>query len=162
MKKNWLLLLFIFFVSLLEATVFSHLMLFRTKPDLLLAMVVIMAITLKPNQALLFSLASGIFKYMFGAGVFGIYILLFPLWCFLIIKLSRKISLDNDIAGIVLIFFVDILQNIFIRLGLLFAGIYITWYVFLKIIFLEAVYTTVMSPFILKSYKFFKLHIKYK
>lgn len=156
MKKNSGLLLFIFFTSLLEATVFNHLMLFRTKPDLLLTLVVVLALSLKPNQALLLSLVCGIFKDILGAGVFGAHILLFPLWCFLIIKLSRKISLENNIICIILVFLINIIQNIFFRLVFLFSGIYIAWYVFLRIIFLEALYTSAIFPLMLKTYKLLK------
>lgn len=156
MKNNLGLLLFIFFISLLEATVFNHLMLFRTKPDLLLALVVVLALSLKPNQALYLSLICGLFKDILGSGVFGTHILLFPLWCFLIIKLSREISLENGVICIILVFLINIIQNIFFRLFFLFSGVYISWYVSLRIIFLEALYTCAVFPLMLKTYKLLK------
>jgi rod shape-determining protein MreD len=156
MKKNLGLVLFIFFISLIESTVFNHLMFFRTKPDLLLGLVVIMALTLKPNQFLVLSLVCGICKDIFGSGAFGAYTLLFPLWCFLINKLSREISLENDVVCIILVFIVNIAQNIIYRLILLFSGVYVAWYIFLRIIFLEAIYTAAVFPLILKSYRFLK------
>jgi cell shape-determining protein MreD len=81
---------------------------------------------------------------------FGIHTILFALWSLLIIKLSRKISFDNDYMKIALLAAVVLFNNIIIRLVFLFLNNFISWGIFLRITFIDSLYTVLIFPLILK------------
>lgn len=143
----------VFFISilllgLLEVTILEFLKIFNVKPNLLLISAVVLSLSLEFKLAFALSVFAGLLKDVFSLNAFGINILLFPLWSFLILKLSKKVSLENDIIRIVLIFIVVISNDIIIKLIFSSLGRFIPLGVFLRTTFLEALYTAAALSFI--------------
>jgi len=148
--KNLIFIAVILFFALLQATILNYLNIFNVKPDLLLTSVVIACLYLEPVQAISLSIFAGVMKDIFSVNAFGINTILFFLWSFLVIKLSREISFDSSYVRLVLIFIIAILNNIVIRLIFLFLGNFISWGIFLRITFIEPLYTALIFPLALK------------
>ncbi len=149
--------LFIVICGLLQVTVADYFKIFNIKPDLLLTSAVIAGLFFEPVWAISFSILSGLIKDIFSVSVFGMHALFFSIWCFLIITISRKISLDDDYIKLAILFILVILNNITIRLVLLFAGNFVSWGIFLRIAFVEALYTALIFPLVLKSMRHLSL-----
>lgn len=140
--------------GVLQATILNSFRIFGVKPDLLLISVVIISFSSELRWALIFSIYAGILKDILGAHAFGINTLIFPFWAFLIIKLSRKISIDNNFIPTLFILVIGIadsiifklifssLQNLIIPLG-----------IFSRLMCLESIYTALIFHFIFKFAK---------
>lgn len=152
--KNLIFLPIIFIIGILQVTLLDTFKLFNVKPDLLLIVVVISSIYFDLKCALLLAVFSGILKDVFSLNSFGLNTLLFSLWSFLIVKLSRKISLDNDFIRAPLLFMLVVfngaiisstyfsLRQQFIPLG-----------IFLHTLFLECLYNIAISPLLFRLLK---------
>lgn len=155
MKKNGAVKKLIFFfviiiLALLQATLLNYINIFNIKPDLLLISVIISSLFFEPAWALSLSIFSGILKDIFSTNAFGMNAILFLLWSFLIIKLSRKITFDNNYIRLALIFIIAIINNIIIRLFFLFLDNFIPWGIFLRITLVESLYTALFLPLVFK------------
>ncbi|MDD4894033.1 MAG: rod shape-determining protein MreD [Candidatus Omnitrophica bacterium] len=140
----------IIIAGLLQATVLNYISIFNVKPDLLLSCAVIASLIFSAPWAVFFSIFSGILQDILSVNAFGIHTILFALWSILIIKLSRKISFDNDYMKIALLAAVVLFNNIIIRLVFLFLNNFISWGIFLRITFIDSLYTVLIFPLILK------------
>jgi len=136
--------------GLLQATILNYVNIFNIKPDLLLISVIISGLFFEPAWAISLGVFAGILKDIFSVNSFGVHTVLFFLWSFLIIKLSRKISFDSNYTRLALIFIIAIFNNITIRLILLFSGSFISWGIFLRITFIEPLYTAFIFLLVLK------------
>lgn len=148
--KNLIFIAAIAIFALLQATVLNYVNIFNVKPDLLLISVIIASLFFEPVWAIFLSLFAGILKDIFSVNAFGLNSLLFFLWSFLIIKLSRKIIFDSNYIRLALIFVVAILNNIIVRLTFLFLGNFISLGLFLRVTFIESLYTALIFPLALK------------
>jgi len=135
---------------LLEATVLNCVNVFNVKPDLLLACVIIASLFLEPAWAIFLSIFAGILKDIFSVNAFGMNTILFFLWSLLIVRLSRKITFESNYIRLALVFIIAVLNNIVIRLVFLFLGNFISWGIFLRITFIESLYTALIFPLVLK------------
>lgn len=147
--------LFVIFIAvILQATLLDSFKIFGVKPDLLLIVIVITDTIFDLKWALCLGIFAGILKDSLGANVFGINTLLFPLWVFLIAKLSKKILLDSNFIRVMLIFIIGILHGIVTRLIFLALGnTIVSLGVFLRITFLESLYTAAILPLVFKFSK---------
>jgi len=118
---------------------------FNVKPDLLLACSVIASVLFEPAWGISLSMFSGVLKDISSVNSFGMNTLLFFLWSYLIIKLSRKVTLDVDYIQLALIFIITFLNNIVTRLVFILLGTYIPLAISLRIIFIEPLYTALVS-----------------
>jgi len=150
-KKSFLLIALI--SGIFQVTILHYLRIFSVKPDLLLICVVLAGLFFEFKWAVFFSIFAGLFKDIFVVSTFGINTLFFPLWSFLIIRVSKKISLDSDYIRALLIFLIVIINDIVTRLLLLYFGNFISFGVFLRITFLEGLYTAAVSLLIFKAVK---------
>ena len=148
--KNFIFIAIIIIFGLLQATVLNYINIFNVKPDLLLISVIIASLFFEPTWAISLSIFAGILKDVFSVNAFGMHTILFFLWSFLIIKLSRKITLDDNYIKLVLIFIIAILNNIIIRLIFLFLGNFISLGLFLRITFINSLYTAFIFLLVLK------------
>lgn len=148
--KNFIFIAAIIISALLQATILNCVNIFNVKPDLLLISVIIASLFFAPLWAISLSIFAGILKDIFSVNVFGLNSTLFFLWSFLIIKLSRKILFDTNYVRFVLIFIIAILNNIIIRLIFLFFDNFISLGLFLRITFIESLYTALIFPLALK------------
>ena len=140
----------IIILVLLEATVLNYVNIFNVKPDLLLISVIIASLFFAPGWAISLSIFAGILKDIFSVNAFGMNTILFFLWSFLIIKLSRKIIFDSNYIRLALIFIIAILNSIISRLIFLFSGNFISWGIFLRITSVESLYTALIFLLVLK------------
>jgi rod shape-determining protein MreD len=138
---------------LLQVTIVDSFKLFGVKPDLILIAVFIAALNLDLMPALALALSAGIFKDAFTSSALGFNVFLFPLWVFLIVKLLRRVSVEDNIARILLLFFVAILNNIISALALVYSAGSLSFGIFLRITFLASVYTALIFSLILKIVK---------
>ena len=148
--KNFIFIAIIIIFGLLQTTILNYVNIFNIKPDLLLISVIIASLFFEPIWAISLSIFAGILKDVFSVNAFGMHTILFFLWSFLIIKLSRKITLDNNYIKLVLIFIIAILNNIIIRLIFLFLGNFISLGLFLRITFIDSLYTALIFLLVLK------------
>lgn len=146
--KKWVSLVAILAVALLEAMLVDHFKVFGAKPDLLLITLVILAGFFLFQLPWLITLAiiAGIFKDIFSANIFGVNTLLFCAWAILIVRISKRISIDDDLRRAALIFALALLDSISTRIILVLWGNPIAWGIFLRIGFLNALYTLIVSP----------------
>lgn len=154
--RNVIFLLSIFIISILQVTVLDAFRLFNVKPDLLLIIVVLSSLYFNFDLrcALFLAVFSGILKDALSLNSPGLNILLFPLWSFLLVKLSRKISLDNDFILMPLLFVIIVFNDVIIRL--LFFSLrqqFIPKGIFLRTLFLESFYTVAILPLFSKLLK---------
>ncbi len=140
-------------LGLFQATLLNYFSIFGVKPDLLLATVVIAGFFLELRWAIVFGVLAGIFKDAFGLSPFGLNILLFALWGYLVNKLSRKISIEDNIAAAVLVFIIALLQNIASGFVIIYSGSFVPFGIFLRIVFLSSLYTALTLPLIFKIAK---------
>ncbi|MFH0935326.1 MAG: rod shape-determining protein MreD [Candidatus Omnitrophota bacterium] len=146
--KNWLFFLVILFLGVLELTVLGYFKIFNIKPDFLLISAVLASLLLKPQPAIALSLSAGLIKDCFSSNLFGINTVLFVLWSFLILKLNRKISLENNFLRLGLVFVVALLHNTASGIILLYLGRAIPAGIFLRMVLIGSLYTTLVSPLV--------------
>jgi rod shape-determining protein MreD len=149
--KLWSLLLIVVF-CILEVTILNYFRIFGVKPDLFLIFMLLTSIvfTFELKWALFFSIFAGILKDSLVINTFGINTLLFPLWSFLIIRLSRNILIESNFIYALLIAIVAILHDMAARMILLSLGNFIPLAVFLRIMFLESFYTALILPLVFR------------
>lgn len=136
-----------------QFTFLNYLRIFGIKPDLLLVTVVIAGLFLETRAAVIFGLFAGIFKDVFGVNAFGLDVILFSLWGFLSAHISRKISIDDNVTRVFLVFIIALLQNTASALSLNLSGSFVPLGIFIRIAFLGSLYTALTLPLILKTLK---------
>ena len=151
--KNWIFLICILIFALLQTTMLDYVKIFGVKPDLLLIGIVLAGIYFEVRWALFISLFSGILKDFLGINTFGINTLLFPLICFLVIQLNKKLSIDNYFLGSIVTFICTLLYAAATRLIFLYLNNSISLSVFLRIAFFEALYTSLIFSLIFRTIK---------
>ncbi len=143
-KKNFIFL--ILFFTLLQVSLLHYFRVFGAKPDLFLICVVIASLYFEVEYALAMSLLCGILKDTFSIGPFGINTFFLPVLSFLVMKLSRKVVLDNTpvlcAAAFLITFFYDIVS----RIALGYLGTAIPFWTFLRISLFESLYTALIFP----------------
>ncbi|MEW6101443.1 MAG: hypothetical protein AB1481_04030 [Candidatus Omnitrophota bacterium] len=140
--KKWFFIPFIILSGLLQLTVLDSWRIFQVKPDLLLVSMVWACFIFNFRQAFLLSIFCAVLKDTFLPWPFGINTILFPLWCFLIFKLRKQLTLDYAPLQIALIFIVTLMQNIATGLMLILMGYTIAAGIFLRIVGVGSLYTT--------------------
>ena len=143
--------------ALSQATILNHISFFNVKPDLLLISVIMAGLFFPAGWAISFSMLSGVLKDITCVNTFGLYTVLFFCYSLLIIKLSRQISFDNDYVKLALVVIVVLLNDIAIRLTFLFLGNPVSPGIFLRILFIDSLYTAVVFPLVLKLARNFSL-----
>ena len=137
-------------LGVFQLTLLEYFRIFGIKPDLLLVTVVMASLFLEMRWAIVFGVGVGIFKDIFGLSPFGLNILLFGLWSFLSAKISRKISIEDNLSATLLVWAIALLQNITSGLVLIYSGNFVPLGIFLRISLLASLYTAFTLPLILK------------
>ena len=141
-------------LGVFQATIMNSFSIFGIRPDLLLISLVIATLFFESKWALVFSLFAGFIKDVLGVHAFGINTLIFPLGAYLIIRLSKKISMDNNLMPTLFILIIAIANNIIFKLIFTYLqNLIIPLGVFTRIMFLEPVYTALIFYFIFKAAK---------
>ena len=134
--------LLILALGMLQVTVLDMMKIFFLKPDLLLLAAVTVTLMLDFKAAFILSLFAGLLKDVFSANPFGINTVLFALWSFAIMKLSRKIPLDYDIIRVALAAIIVVLHNIISAVFLVYYGEFISVGIILRTVIIGSLYTT--------------------
>lgn len=142
--------LIIVILGILQVTFFDAIKIFWLKPDLLLISAVCASLIFNPRAALSFGIFAGIYKDSLTVSYFGMNTLLFSLWVFLLLKLSRKISIEEDYLRLILIFVIALLHNIIYGLIHLYFQAPVSPGIFLRIVILGSLYTTLLFPAVFK------------
>ena len=140
-------------LGVFQLTLLDYFRIFGIKPDLLLVSVVLAGLFLEMRWAIVFGVAVGIFKDIFTLNPFGLNILLFGLWGFLSAKISRKISIEDNLSATLLALVIALLQNITSGLAFVYSGNFVPVGIFLRISLLGSLYTALALPLILKAAK---------
>ena len=140
-------------LGVFQLTLLDYFRIFGIKPDFLLAAVVIAGLFFPMRLTVIFGLFIGIFKDIFSLNAFGLNLLLFGLWALLTVKISRKMSIEDNITRALLVFVIGLLQNIASGLSMVYSGSLIPCGIFLRIVFLGSLYTAFTLPLILKIIK---------
>lgn len=148
--KKWVFLFIIFIVGILEASVLNDIKIFNIKPDFLLIAVVAAALNFDSKWTFVLSLFAGIMKDIFGINKFGLNVLLFPLWAFAIMRLSRKISIESNFMRVVLVFIISIFHNMIARAILVSSRGFLPVGIYLPTLLFESAYTALISPLFFK------------
>lgn len=151
--KKLVFFLAIFLAGLLQVTILDYFRIFTIKPSLFLIFVVLASLTFELKWALIFSLFSGIYKDIFAISAFGINTAFFLLWSFLIVRLNREISIENNVLRCGLVLIVTFIHGISIGLIYVYSGNYVPMGIFLRIITLQAIYTALIAPIVFKLMK---------
>jgi rod shape-determining protein MreD len=151
-RKNSLILLILFF-ALLQVSVLHYFRLFGVKPDLFLICVVVVSLYFEVEYALLISFLCGVLKDIFSISPFGLNTFLLPVISFLVMKISRKLALDNTPVICAAVFLLAVLYDILSRIALGYLGTVVPFWAFLRITLLESLYTAAIFPLTFKLFK---------
>ena len=152
MKKLFFLLIIIILATLgLQWP--SFLNFFYCKPDLLLIFMVALVFYTDFRTALLFGILAGLAKDVFLPGALAINTLCFSIWIYLIYRLSRQISTEEDYVRWSIVLVAALLNNLVIGLQTVATGNIMPPGIFLRNLIIITVYTTALSPLIFKLTK---------
>lgn len=151
--KKWPFFLAIIILATLQLIWPSFLIFFHSKPDLLLVFAIASVFYLDYRAALLFSLLAGLLKDVFLPPFFLINTFFFGVWSYLVYRLSRQISTDNNYVRLLIVLVVALINNIITGLAVLKSGNTIPLGVFLRTVIISSVYTTALSLLIFKFTK---------
>lgn len=151
--KKWIFLLIVIFLGVLQVTLLNYFRFFGVGPDILLVVVVFGALILEPRVALTGIILAGIIKDLFTSLPLPLNTILFVAWYFIIIKLTKEISIENNLIRLALIFIVVFLHHLISGASLIYLGNFIPLGIFLRNLFLASIYTTAVSLLILKLIK---------
>ncbi len=140
-------------LGLLQITILDYFKVFGVKPDLILIAVFIAALFLGLKSALGIGLLAGVFKDAFTSNALGFSAVLFPVWIFLITRLIRRVSIEDNISRILLLFVVTLLNNVISGLILSYSIGSLSLGIFLRITLLASIYTVLVFSLILKMIK---------
>ncbi len=151
--KKWPLLLITIILATFQLTWPVFLSFFNCKPDLLLILSVVLVFYLDFKAALVFTVFCGLLKDVFLPSPLALNTILFPLWGFLIYRLSSQISVEDDYMRLAIVLIVSLLNNIVIGLQSINSGNIIPPIIFLRNLIIPPVYTAALSPLIFKLVK---------
>jgi len=143
--------LFIIFLCVLQVTFLDFFRIFGIKPDLILIGVIFLSLRLELRQALVLAICAGALKDIFGPHQIAVNTPLLCLWTYLVIRLSRDLSFDHPLIRAALIFFVCLTNEIVSGIIFFFLGSYTPIGAFLRVWFLESLYTAAVSPLVFKA-----------
>ena len=151
--RKWAFLLISLILLTLQITWPSFLSIFRVKPDLLLVFSIAAVFYLDYPKALLISILCGLLKDIFLPYPMGLNTILFAAWSYLIYRLCRQISAEQDYMRLAIVFLVSLFNNIIILLQSLNSGNLIPAGIILRNLLVSSIYTAAVSPLIFKLTK---------
>lgn len=134
----------IILAGVFQITLFDSLKVFNVKPDFILLAVVMAYFMLEFKWAISLSVFAGIIKDALGIGAFGMNTLLFPLWVFLLAKVNKQIQMDSSLFRPIVVFVITLSHHIIAGLIFVTLGRFIPIGIFLRIVFIESIYTALI------------------
>lgn len=149
--KKALLFAIIVALGMFQATLLNYFRIFLVKPDLLLISMVIISLSGTPVfLAISFSLVAGMLKDIFSLNPSSVNTILFPLWSYLIIRLSKKISIDTNLTRAFFLFTIVIVNDL-VAFSLSLPTVSpVSSGIFCKILILSPLYAALVSPLLFK------------
>ena len=139
-------LLVLLLAAYLQSGLLNYLRIFYVKPDIILASLVLFVPFFDLRQLLMFAFLGGIFCDIFSILPFGVNIIILILCIFLAYKLTRKLSVENQIIRYTLLLVIILLKNLVFGLTFFILDKPIPAVVFLRIAFLESLITLLLAP----------------
>lgn len=131
----------------------NFLVFFYCKPDLLLIFMVALVFYTDFKTALLFGILAGLAKDVFLPQALAINTICFSIWSYLIYRLSRQVSTEEDYVRWAIVLVAALLNNFIIGLASVATGNIIPPGIFLRNLIMVSVYTAALSPLIFKLTK---------
>ena len=152
MKKLFFLLTIIILATLgLNWPIFLNF--FYCKPDLLLIFMIALVFYADFKSALIFGILAGLAKDLFLPGTLAVNTICFSIWSYLIYRLSRQISTDENYVRWAIVLVIALLNNFIIGIQSLANGNSISSGIFLRNLIIVSVYTSLLSPLVFKLTK---------
>jgi len=151
--KKWSVVLVAIVLAIAQLTWPVFLNLFNCKPDLLLALSIVLVFYLDFKIALVFAVFCGLLKDVFLPSPVALNAILFSLWSYLIHKLSTQISTENDVVRLGIVLVVVFLNNIIMGSLSINAGNIIPIFIFLRNLIIPTFYTAAVFPLVFKLIK---------
>jgi len=151
--KKALILLTIIVLAVLALAWPSRLNFFHCKPDLLLVFMVALVFYLDFKTAWIFGVVAGLAKDLFLPWPLATNTICFAVWSYLIFRLSRQISTDEDYVRLGIVLAAALLNNFALGLQSIASGVIIPPGIFLRNLVIVSAYTTLLSPWIFKFTK---------
>lgn len=146
--KNLVLFFVIIIFALFQATFVNYFTFFGVKPDFLIIIVILLGVFLNWRWAVFFSVLAGFLKDIFGLEIFGIHIVLFACWSYLVSRLSRKVTIGDNASLMAIVFVVAVLNGLLIRFINISLGRSIPFGISVRIICVESLYTVLVYPLV--------------
>ena len=151
--KNLLFLLTIIILATLGLLWPFFLNFFYCKPDLLLIFMVALVFYTDFKTALIFGILAGLAKDAFLPWPVAINTICFSAWSYLVYRLGRQISTEENFLRMAVVLVVALLNNFIIGIQSVAAGNIIPPGIFLRNLIIVSVYTSLLSPLIFKLTK---------
>jgi len=155
--RNYLFLFLLLVFSLLQVTMIDSVRVFSAKPDLITVVIIIGSVFLERKFALFCSLAAGLFKDIFSVNPYGVHALLLPLWSFVVSFVSKKLTIEDNLVLSAVTFVVVFLNSVLFRFINAFSAENTTLGIFLRLAFLESLYSALFLSLILKLFNKLRL-----
>lgn len=156
MRRRIILLSIILFFALFEPVWTGYLRVFSVKPDILLLSVVLTAAFLNFWEAVFWGMIAGFLKDIFSVYGIGINTLLFPVWSAVVVRISRKMTIDDDYALMAVAAIVVFFNGAVCRFIFSLSDRDIPFGVSLRVMLISPVYTAVLLPILRKWLNYFK------
>jgi len=127
------LLILIIILGIFQVTILDYFRFFGVKPDLLLVAVFISGLFLAFKSALGVSLFAGIFKDAFSLNIIGLNTVFFPIWVILIMRVTRKVSIEDNFSRSLFLFVIALSNNLLSGLTLVYFKGFVPLGIFLRI-----------------------------
>ena len=150
MKKKLIIAFILILLVILQSTALDYLKIFNVKPDLVLAALIILGLSLDLKWVMVFSYLAGFLKDMLGSLPFGLNTLAFPLLGFLVFKLSKKIAIETKYMKAATVFMAVILENLIAFVCFIFTGLDISLGIFSRFTIVSSIYTVLILILIFK------------
>lgn len=151
--KKWPFLLIAIILAGFQLTWPVFLSFFNCRPDLLLILAVVLIFYLDFKAALILAVFCGLLKDVFLPFPVALNTILFPLWSFLIYRLSSQISTEDGYIRLGIVLTASLLNNIAAGLQSINSGNIIPPVIFLRNLIIPPIYTAALSPLVFKLVK---------
>jgi len=145
---NLIIAIFISVSAIIQLSVLPSINFFNIKPDILLILVIFFNLYFSFKKGLIIGSLCGLLKDVFSSSVFGLNLLSFIICIFIIKRIKKYIYKEDYLIRISIVFLISFINSIIycvFRAAFFNLAFYVS---FLLIIFLESIYTALISPII--------------
>ncbi len=144
-RKHIYAFLALFIIVLLQHSLFYRLRILNTGPDAVLAALVLFVLFFDLRWLVVFAFFGGVLRDIFSVLPFGFNVVFFVLWIILANQISRRLSVENNFIRSALLCLIILLNNLSMQFVLLVYSRPVGAAVFVKIFFIESMFTLLLS-----------------